>query len=214
MPIPAYRLVETSPPATEPLTLEETKLHLRVTHDAEDDLISGLIAAARQMCEQATGLALIERDYSLYLDAWPAASSGAWWDGVREGGDVSLRAAELSLPRPPLASVALINVYDADGNAEEFPVVGYFVDTAGLPGRVVLKNGAAAPSPRQEANGIEVQFTAGYGTAPDDVPPALRQGMRQIVAHLYENRGDAPEAALKAAGAEVLFQPFRLMRLA
>jgi hypothetical protein len=63
------------------------------------------------------------------------------------------------------------------------------------------------------ANGVEICFTAGYGKNPEDVPAALRQGMRLIVAHLYEHRGEDPESALEASGAGALFRPFRAMRL-
>lgn len=45
---------------TEPVTLTEAKLFLRVTHDAEDGLIETLIAAAKGRVEQATGLTLDE----------------------------------------------------------------------------------------------------------------------------------------------------------
>lgn len=44
----------------EPVTLAEAKLFLRVSHEAEDDLIGTLIAASKERVEQATGLTLDE----------------------------------------------------------------------------------------------------------------------------------------------------------
>lgn len=184
-----HRLVMTAQPGAEPLALDEVKAHLRIEHDADDALLTGLIAAAREVCESFTGRALVTRGYSLYLDSWPA------------GGAV--------LPRPPLASVVRVNVYDADGAAEEFG--GWVADAASSPGRVLMTS--AAPVPGREVNGIEIQYRAGYGFAPRDVPAALRQGMKQVVAHLYERRGEGGASALAASGALALFQPYRVMQL-
>lgn len=184
-------LIETTPPAAEPLTLEDAKAHLRITHDADDDVINALIRAARAMCESDTGLALITRGYSLYLDAWE--------DGI------------ISLPRPPLVGVSGVNVYDAEGNAAVFPAASYTVDTAGRPGRVALT--VAPPLPGRSLSGIEIEFTAGFGDTPEDVPQNLREGMKRLVAYLYMNRGDAEEEAVLHSGAALLFRPFRVLRV-
>jgi uncharacterized phiE125 gp8 family phage protein len=213
MTTPAYHLVETAPAGAEPLTLEETRLHLRIGHDAEDPLITGLIATARMMCEQATGLALINRGYSLWLDSWPGRESRVWWDGVREGVRSTVPQAVL-LPRPPLCSVEGVYVYDAAGQAALFAPENYYTDTLRRPGRLLLLDGIAAPQPQRIANGIEIRYTAGFGMAPQAVPAMLRQGMKQLAAHMYENRGDTAERALELSGAGILFRPFRMMRLA
>lgn len=46
---------------TEPVTLAQAKAWLKVTHDDEDDIITALITAARQICEGYTGLSFVER---------------------------------------------------------------------------------------------------------------------------------------------------------
>jgi len=212
MPHIPYSLVETAPPGAEPLTLDETKTFLRVDHDNDDAQISALIAAARQMCENLTGRSLITRSYSLYLDCWPGGNL-IWWDGIREGADISPRSALLNLPKPPLVSVTGINVYAADNTATAFPAADYYVDTAGLPGRIVLKPDVSPPVPGRPANGIEIQFRAGYGATPQSIPAALRQAMKQLVAYLYEHRGDGPDQALLASGAAHLLHPFKLVSL-
>ena len=53
-------LFRTSGPDAEPLTTTECKAHLRVSHSSDDDLIAGLIRAAREEVERHTGLALID----------------------------------------------------------------------------------------------------------------------------------------------------------
>jgi hypothetical protein len=47
---------------TEPITLAEVKEYLRVSHDAEDDLISELISSARERLEGFTGLSFVNRE--------------------------------------------------------------------------------------------------------------------------------------------------------
>jgi len=214
---PFYRLVETTPPSLEPLTLDEVKTFLRVDLTTDDALITALITAARMFCEANTGRSLITRSYSLFMDRWPEARrSHRFMPGAEDRPyrlPIAFVTGAVELPYPPLLSVVQINVYAADNSVTVYDSGSYFVDTAGVPGRVVLTQGAVPPLPGRIANGIEIQFTAGYGAAEDNVPALLRQGMLQVIAHLYEHRGDSPDQALLASGAAAIFQPYRLMEL-
>lgn len=186
-----FNLTVTTPPASEPVSLAEAKAHMRITHDADDDAIESLIRAARAMCEGYTGRALVSRGVSLYMDAWVQ--------------DI------VALPLPPLQAVDAIRVYDAAGVAAAFPASSYAVDSKSQPARIMMTG--APPQPGQNLSGIEIAYTAGYGDAAD-VPQPLKEGILRLVAHLYLNRGDAAETAIARAGAQHLFQPYRIMVLA
>lgn len=64
-----------TPAVAEPVTVEDVKAHLRVTHAADDALIAAQITAAREHVEAFTGLALVAATYS-----WqPSAQGYAGW---------------------------------------------------------------------------------------------------------------------------------------
>lgn len=166
-----------TPPAEEPVTRVEAKLHLRVDHTADDDLIDRLITAARQRVENATWRALVTQTLELTLDAWP-------------GGN------RLELPRPPLVSVTSVTYTNSDGQATVWSSSLYQVITQGTPGRIVPAYGESWPTATlRAANGIAVRYVAGYGAAAA-VPALLKAAILLLVGHLYENR----EAVIVGAG--------------
>jgi uncharacterized phiE125 gp8 family phage protein len=52
---------------SEPVTLDQAKAWLKVTHDDEDDIITALITAARQVCEGYVSKSFIERTVTAVL---------------------------------------------------------------------------------------------------------------------------------------------------
>ena len=95
------------------------------------------------------------------------------------------------------------------------PAESYLVDLASRPGRLVWNN-TIPPVPRLPANGIEIDFTAGFGATADSVPAPLKHAMLMLTAHWYEHRDPGEigsSAAQVPAAVSDLIHPFRTIRL-
>ena len=180
-------------PAAEPLSLAEAKAFLRVEHGDDDDVIASLIATARLHVEAQTRRALITQSWRLVRDAWPT-------DG------------RLHVTPAPLKALIAARVYDVGGDAAALDLQSFVVDAAG--GAIVFAPWAVA-QPGRSAAGIELDVTVGYGDAASDVPEPLRQAVRLLVAHWYENRGLATTASVTVLPATVaaLLAPYRVLSL-
>ncbi len=170
------------PPSVEPISLEEAKNHCRVETDADDELIRGLIRAAREYCEAFQGRSYSPQTWEYWLDEFPR--------------DVGY----IRIPRPPLKSVESIKYYDVDDVDYIFDPDEYFVDTKNEPGWLVLNYGSRWPSMElRPANGVCITFIAGYDydeyTQQVVVPQVMKQAMLLLIGHWYENR--------EAVGAEL-----------
>ena len=209
-----------TPPAVEPVVLADAKAQARIDTTADDALVSTLIVAARQWAERYTGRAFITQSWQVGLDAGGLGTQ-AWWDGVREGPVTCMGAgAFVVLPRPPLISVVSITAFDDSDVGTVWPSGNYYVDNVREPGRVVLRTGAVWPLSTRRANGIVIQYTAGYGADGSAVPEAIKLAIKQLVAHWYENRGEAAIAGSGHRGVrmvpvviEALLEPYRVQRL-
>jgi uncharacterized phiE125 gp8 family phage protein len=185
----AFKL--TVPPAAEPVALADAKLQARIDTTADDSLVTNLVTGARQWAEQYTGRALVNQTWQMWLDLWPAAVE-EWWDGVRDGPVTGLdRITFISLPRPPLVSVNSVQYFDNTDAGTVWPSSNYFVDTVRQPGRLALRLGATWPVPSRLANGIMIEYIAGYGSDGTNVPEPIKTAIRQLFAHWYEHRGEA-----------------------
>lgn len=215
--------VQSTAPAVEPVTADELRDYLRETSDGlPDSAANDLIAEARELIENRTGLSLITQEWTLALDYWPNNSSEPWWDGVRQGSIAELHggryAASLGLPRYPLQSVDSVTVYDEASNPTSVTVADTFdVDTYRTPGRITLKSGKTWPVALRASNAIIIVYTSGYGNASTDVPAGLRRAIKQMAAYLYQNRGDGcgcdTSQAFTDSGAASILSAYKVSKI-
>ena len=185
-------------PATEPVTLAEAKLHLRVEHTDDDELISALIQSARQRAEHLLGRALITQTWARVLDAFPPA--------------------EIELGMPPVQTVSSIVYIDGAGDSQTMAGADYSLDSTSVPGWVLPAVDLASwPATLDTANAVTVTFVAGYGGSGSDVPAAIRTWIKLEIGTLYKHResivAGVSLAELPGGYHERLLDPYRIWRV-
>jgi uncharacterized phiE125 gp8 family phage protein len=180
-------------PAIEPLSLAEAKAYLRVETGDDDEVIGALIAGSRIHVEAQTRRALITQSWRICVDAWPE-------DG------------RLTIVPAPLQTLIAARVYDFDNAAHAVDTGAFVLDRGGS---ALIFAPWALPAPGRLAAGIELDVTVGYGDAAVDVPQALRQAIRLLVAHWYENRGlvAAGTTSVLPSTVAALIAPYRVLSL-
>lgn len=178
-------------PTVEPVTVDDMKAHIVLPNNDDDDLIFGLITAARVHLENDTRRALVSQTWDYYFDSFP-----------RE---------EFSLPKTPLQSVTSIKYLDSSGTEQTLSSSYYGVDSYSEPGEVFLKYSYVWPTTYYQENAIYVRFVAGY-SAVSAIPEPLKLAIKLLVGHWYENRNAANVVNMSEIpmGYEALVSPYRV----
>lgn len=157
-----------TPPTVLAVDLDQAKLELRVqSGSTEDALITRYIEAATQRAEHITGRAVMQQDWELVLDAFPA---------------------EFRLAHPPVTSILWIKYLDVDGVEQTLSSALYALDPDLLPGYVLPAIGTSWPATQDVANAVRVRFRCGYGNTAAAVPRGLVDWLMVQVATRYDNR--------------------------
>ncbi len=154
--------VRDTAPETEPVSLDDAKLHLRMVPDDDSEdmaIVEPLIVAAREYVEGVTGRTIANRQ----ITACAALSAGE----------------TLRLPRPPVVELVGARYMREDGAWADLPDGMYTADA--MAGTLTLKR---MPEDALKQAGIQIQYEAGYATP----PMALRQAMLLLIGHWYQNR--------------------------
>jgi uncharacterized phiE125 gp8 family phage protein len=169
-----------TPPAVEPVSLAEVKLHSKVDQNAEDGLLSALIIAARQHVEKTTGRQLVTATWEVYLECFPCNDD------------------EIELPFGELQSIDAFQWTLAGGATKSWTVSGSNLLDANSAVVAHIEDGDEAeievafgciwpPDVLRTSRGVRIRFTCGYG---DDtaVPQAVKQAILLLVGHWYTHR--------------------------
>ena len=160
----------------ESVSLAEVKAQARIDSDAEDDLITAYITAARSWCEAYVSRPLTATavTYRLSLDRFE--DRRYYHKGV------------IYFPvAPVLATSGISYLPSGGGNSTTWASSDYTFDVTSEPARLAPIYGAVYPSALEQLNAITIPFTAGYTTAAD-VPQGCRTAIKMLAAHWYEIR--------------------------
>lgn len=185
---------------SEPVSLAETKAHLRVDFDDDDAQIQAMITAARQSIEDYCHISLVRKTIILTISAEESLRSNyAQPFQVRENFN------KFELPYGPTVSVDMVTSIDSDGQTVIACALNqdYFLVGAAFKTIKILN---------AFTNNILV-YTAGYAA----LPGPLRLSILNEVAYRYDSRGDSQGAVRATAfthqgvceAARILAEPYK-----
>jgi len=190
-------LVQTSPPAVEPIGVADVKLASRVDFSDEDALFPLFIGAARRYAEMYTGRSFITQSWKLTLDHFPRHP--------------------LLLEKGAVQSIESITYLAMDGTLQTMPVTDYVADLSNPLARVTPVFGKIWPVPMPQIGSVSVSYTAGYGLLATDVPEGIRHWIQMRASTLYENREEVvvgPRVVvLELPYIDGLLDPYRIVSL-
>jgi uncharacterized phiE125 gp8 family phage protein len=197
-----------TPPATEPVTLDQAKRHARIDNDNDDDLVEMFITSARVWCEGFLNRALFTQhlQYNVTWAPPPTATPLVpqslivfplnWPPLVKR---------PIELPRAPAVSVEQI-LWGSIDNMEPADTDDYSLNLLVEPGYVAVKPQLLPSIPQQS---MSIEYTAGYDDSDvDAVPMPIRHAILLLATFYYEQRGDV-EATIPEV-VKALLWPYRL----
>lgn len=201
---------EVSAPAGLAISLATVKLFLKIdaSDTSRDAELTLLINDAVDMVERYTNRLLSPRTVLGKFDSFTP-------------GDCAMPYDYLWLRRAPLydAAVTLVQLIGQSGTETILPA-DYRLKPFDEQGRLYLIRGMGAPD-QYEPYPMRVTFTAGYANEAA-IPPALKQGLLELIAFFDANRGDCGGCGETSGGCNALGLPqsiqaklalFRILRV-
>lgn len=168
----------------EPITLEEVKIHLRLSTatGTEDTLLNSYIQVARKQAENYMKRQIMDATYQLLLDTFPDNNTGA-----------------IELLRPPLSTVdaeTVITYTDSSYNSQTLASTFYTIDRVSVLPRIFPSFNSSNENSWGDLtlasipNAVTVQFVSGYSSSEGStlIPEEIKQWIKMRVGMFYEYR--------------------------
>ena len=195
------------------VTQAEIKAWCKIDSSDDDVTVALIERAVHNWAKEYTSRTLTTVTYNLFIDT-VYESDIPIQEGFYVGYDGRSNKRSIDLPKSPVASVSHIKYYDDDDTATTFATSNYYLDTASIPARIVLRKGSSYPTSLRVANGIEIKYVAGYG-ATTTVPYDIKSACLAYASYLFEHRGDLLDGKriLAPTSATQLLEPYRIKSL-
>lgn len=201
-------------PNKEPVTEAEVKAWARIDGNTEDALLTSLITAARVAAEEYLRRSLITQSWRLTLDL-PA---NRWADNLPAGTyDLPITALSgeiprtIDLPKGPVQSITSVSLYNTSNSASVYDSSYYTIDTAG--DRLLFNDTAVLPSNLRDRAACVIEYVAGYGADPTNVPQPIKTAILMHATAMYESRGQCESMDLPGGAKQLLNQYRKLGEL-
>lgn len=162
------RLVLVDPPVVEPLDATEVRSRLGgIPSTVPDETLDAFVKAARQTIDGADGW--LQR--ALNAQTWKLSFDGGF------------PCEPIRIPLPPLINIVAVRYVDVSGEMQTVPDANWQV-LEGPRNYLCPSHGYSWPTTRHQLNAVEIEFIAGYGDDPEDVPEPIRSAIALIVGKL------------------------------
>lgn len=174
-------------PEVMPVTAEAARLHLRIDHEDDDELLDTYLQAATDMLDGAEG----RLGRAIVRQTWEQRQPGI--------------VGRVELMLGPECQLVALSYIDRNDDERALVPEAYRVIDMGDRAYIEPRNGFSWPGDfGDRPDALRVTFTAGQAVG--DVPETIRQAIRLLAGHYYEQREATAVVEMKEIpiGAETL----------
>jgi uncharacterized phiE125 gp8 family phage protein len=185
----SYSIKAITPPAIEPVSVDEVKSCAHIDHDDDDVLIASWIRAGREIAEAYQNRAYIHQDIRVTLNGWPSLPfllpRAPMIQPTILAAGATTTTAEPGVQTP----IFSLTYYDVNNVETEYDANNLIIDSDSEPAKIDLNYGVSWPvSLLRSIDAVRIEYTAGYGTVPEDVPAAVRDAIILYCSYRNESR--------------------------